>query len=211
MKLCTKSVIRGVCLPSPYCIYQAWPEYSGIPWQQLPWREQYLCRGREKTQNTFTVALTCTTSPSYLSSFHPPTPDTCTHKKEGGRHKHRIVCERDHKGIIKSMESLLQVVEALSVNQVWFHSVVSQLKWRYKLNGYLTQHSHLCFQKLALRWCHQVSESRLSLPPQSSSPQYDPWLTHQHWNTHILPLFVDTKGSSACKQLTKHIITTIVL
>ena len=55
--------------------------------------------------------------PPFLSLLLPPP------------HKHRMVCEWDHEGIIKSMVSLLQVVEALSVNQVWFHSVVSQLEY----------------------------------------------------------------------------------
>ena len=210
MEVCTMSGGRRmcVCVPSPCCIYRAWPVYSDIPSQQLPWREQYLCRGRKETQNTFTVALVYTTTPSILPILPPPHKHTHSqaHRKKGRRYRTQAqkvsnwVCEPDYKELGVTSSSGQRRGPSSQSEPGSTSTITSELKPFSTLLPLeipasclqLPHDTHQCFQRLALQWCHQVSESHLSLPLQSSSLQYDPWWTHQHWNTHILPLCVQT-------------------
>lgn len=86
MEVCTMSGGRRmcVCVPSPCCIYRAWPVYSDNPSQQLPWREQYLCREEGDTKHIHSGTIV---HHHPIHSSHPPPPlPSQTHLKRAWCH-----------------------------------------------------------------------------------------------------------------------------
>ena len=127
-----------------------------------------------------------------IHSSHPSPPHKHTHsqahRKKGRRYRTQAqkvsnwVCEPDYKELGVTSSSGQRRGPSSQSEPGSTSTITSELKPFSTLLPLeipasclqLPHDTHQCFQRLALQWCHQVSESHLSLPLQSSSLQYDP-------------------------------------